>query len=114
MDASARMISQGVRPSVMRKRMTIDWVIARFSEARSVSPRLRTASSTSATVWVVAMCITTSSLTRLVSESAGMSMILRSRPGGRLRAAGLGDRGSDGIPTPPPGGMLTAGAVLSC
>src|SRR5262245_48841226 len=82
MAASAGMTSAGLLPSVMRKRTTVEPVMARFSEASSVNPRRPTAASSRSTVTLPAICSTTSSLTKRVSVGGGMSMTRRSKPVG--------------------------------
>jgi hypothetical protein len=74
--------SAGLFPLVMRKRATVDPVMARFSDASRVNPRRPTAACTRSTVTLPAICSTTSSLTKRVSVGGGMSMTRRSKPDG--------------------------------
>ena len=86
------MTSWTVRPSVKRKRTAVDPVIAMFSEATTSKPSGATAARSRSTVTVaVAMCTTASSLIRSVSVSGGMSMMRRSKPGGRFCPPGEGE-----------------------
>src|SRR6516162_319629 len=82
MAVSAPMISAGLLPLVMRKRATVEPVMARFSEASSVNPRRPTAACSPSTVTLPAIWSTTSSLTKRVSVGGGMSMNRRSKPVG--------------------------------
>src|SRR5262249_20804798 len=82
MAVSALMISAGLLPLVMRKRTTVEPVMARFSEASSVNLRRPTAACSPSTVTLPAIWSTTSSLTKRVSVGGGMSMTRRSKPVG--------------------------------
>src|SRR6516225_2987121 len=82
MAVSALRISAGLLPLVMRKRTTVEPVMARFSEASSVNPRRPTAACSPSTVTLPAIWSTTSSLTKRVSVGGGMSMTRRSKPVG--------------------------------
>src|SRR5262245_20763071 len=82
MAVSALRISAGLLPLVMRKRATVEPVMARFSEASSVNPRRPTAACSPSTVTLPAIWSTTSSLTKRVSVGGGMSMTRRSKPVG--------------------------------
>src|SRR4051812_48686592 len=56
MAARARMISAGLLPPIMRKRATVEPVMARFSDASSVNPRRPTAACSRSTVALLAIC----------------------------------------------------------
>src|SRR6516162_3764291 len=74
MAVSARMVSAGLLPLVMRKRATVEPVMARFSEASSVKPTRPTAACSCSTVTLPAIWSTTSSLTKRVSVGGGISI----------------------------------------
>src|SRR6516225_7617060 len=88
MAVSARMISAGLLPLVMRKRATVEPVMARFSEASSVKPTRPTAACSCSTVTLPAIWSTTSSLTKRVSVGGGMSMTRWLKPVGSCCCCG--------------------------